>query len=105
MIQFLDLVINFSEKEKLKLQENRKFSESSDPKQLKDIAANFQYALRIENLNLYFRSLKKSSESLSPKKLQLMNILALIDATLLGSGAERVSGDVLAQFVCANFDL
>lgn len=95
MVQFLDLVINFSEKEKLKHQERftrNKFSEASDPKILKDIAPEFQYALRIENLNLYFRSLKKSADSLGPKKLQLINLLALIDATLLGSGAERVSG-------------
>jgi hypothetical protein len=93
-------VINFSEKEKIKHQEiytNHKLHEASDSQQLKLITPHYQSALRIDNLNLYFRSLKKSAESgvLVPKKLQLMNLLSLVDATLLGSGAERVSGDVL----------
>ncbi len=58
----------------------------------------FQTALRIENLKSYFQSIQKAVESgdIPTEKLNHSNLLNLIDATLLGSGAERVSG----SFVC-----
>lgn len=61
-----------------------------------DTLTHFQYALRIDYLNYYFISLKKALEAgqVSPSRFQFSNLLVLMDATLLGTGAERVSGNI-----------
>jgi hypothetical protein len=90
-------VIILSEQELQKRREiytNTKLEDVEEFRMSNPLSIDFLSTLRIENLNSYFRSLKKSIESghLPPNKFQLMNVLTLIDTTLLGSGAERVSG-------------
>jgi hypothetical protein len=70
-------VIKISEQEMQNRREIYTNTKLQDTEMSNALSIDFQSALRIENLNSYFRSLKKSLESgqLLPDKFQLINIL------------------------------
>jgi hypothetical protein len=98
--QFLDLIEKYTDTETSIIN----FSEvvlEDEENQLSDVEMwRLQSFTRLLNLKYYIHSLKDAIKTgeLSPSKLSSSVAMLLIDTSLLGSGAERVSSIVLQYY-------